>query len=464
MNKVAVLGFSSKSVELEELKIHFWSWQELWRVTPNLEDYEELIVLTTDECTCEYKALRKVLNSEVTEAILLHGGRITMVGDPRGRFETYLATRGSICSEGKDLPFLFWIGLIFHWDDATGDTILHTVPPSEWDPYVKRVRDWSYSLRHVEKSAVEYELLREANLKRHGLSMDLEVIPICANRKRQPFAFDLYLKTEPIDKNHTGTVYLDATRQVRIARASRFGPISFLPRVEATDEDNVALLLHLRFGVGDTGPEPNWTQSIVIPGEDSIREQLRQAREIVQTKESELSAGENELAKIRKPIGLLFRSDKQLEELVWCALRDLGADIQEPQKRGVDDGRLSISVGDSVLRAVLEVKSTRKETFDEKGLRQLMDWQSQALMETNAPHKGFFIGSNAIDKPADERPIAFADQWIKKAELSNIIAIKCEQLFNLWLADKKGQLDRVAFWKKIRESVGIFDSSGMIKD
>jgi hypothetical protein len=123
---------------------------------------------------------------------------------------------------------------------------------------------------------------------------------------------------------------------------------------------------------------------------------------------------------------------------------------------------LTVAVGDGGVGAVLEVKSTKKDTFDEKGLRQLMDWQSQALMDTGEAHKGIFIGSNAVDKPLEHRPAGFADAWIKKAEKNNIIALKCEHLFKAWMADQEGKLDREAFWKGLLTSVGVYDEIPMM--
>jgi len=105
----------------------------------------------------------------------------------------------------------------------------------------------------------------------------------------------------------------------------------------------------------------------------------------------------------------------------------------------------------------LEIKSTKSDTFSEEDRKQLLDWIDRGRTLRQKNYKGIFIGNSAVDKPHKERHWAFSDSWSKSAELSEICALKTEDLYSLHLLNARGKMDRDKFWRDLFETNGIFD-------
>ena len=76
-------------------------------------------------------------------------------------------------------------------------------------------------------------------------------------------------------------------------------------------------------------------------------------------------------------------------------------------------------------------------------------------------YKGIFVGNNSVEEQVGSRKSGFSDGWKKSAELHNIVAIKSEDLYRLYVLKKEGQLDTEAFWEKVFATNGIFDSQAL---
>jgi hypothetical protein len=60
-------------------------------------------------------------------------------------------------------------------------------------------------------------------------------------------------------------------------------------------------------------------------------------------------------------------------------------------------------------------------------------------------------------KAFSDRPDAFSDSWKKAAALSQVCAMKSEELYFIYLLRKKGILNLDDFWAKLFTTNGIFD-------
>ncbi len=111
--------------------------------------------------------------------------------------------------------------------------------------------------------------------------------------------------------------------------------------------------------------------------------------------------------------------------------RVIGAHVKVLEEKNKEDGWIIVEVGNTTYEGVLEIKSTKTDTFNERGRTKLLGWidRGRTLQEKN--YKGIFIGNSAVNRPKDERPLAFSGSWIKAAELSGICALKDEfEVFN----------------------------------
>jgi hypothetical protein len=69
----------------------------------------------------------------------------------------------------------------------------------------------------------------------------------------------------------------------------------------------------------------------------------------------------------------------------------------------------------------------------------------------------FFISNSAVTKPIKDRPDAFSDSWKKAAKLSQICAMKSEELFLIFISHKRDKVNLDDFWIKLFTTNGIFD-------
>ena len=138
-------------------------------------------------------------------------------------------------------------------------------------------------------------------------------------------------------------------------------------------------------------------------------------------------------------------------------MRSLGAHVEDPSEPGKEDGWIVVSFGEKNYEGVLEIKSTKSDQFNEDGRKQLLDWIDRGIRLREKKYKGIFIGNSAVDKPLKERPWAFSDSWQKSSKLSEICAIKTEDLYTIYLLKQSGKLDIEKFWKTLFETDGIFD-------
>jgi len=78
---------------------------------------------------------------------------------------------------------------------------------------------------------------------------------------------------------------------------------------------------------------------------------------------------------------------------------------------------------------VIEIKSTKSDQFGEDGRKQLLDLdRSRDELFRQKNYKGIFVGNSAVTKELKNRPDAFSDSWKKASALSQICALKSEDL------------------------------------
>ena len=109
---------------------------------------------------------------------------------------------------------------------------------------------------------------------------------------------------------------------------------------------------------------------------------------------------------------------------------------------------------------VLKIKSTKSDQFSEDGRRQVLDWIERGRTIRSKNYKGIFIGNSAVTEPLKslgDRPLAFSNSWKKAAELSQMCAIKSEELFLIYVLHKQGKVNLDDFWTKLFATDGIFD-------
>lgn len=149
------------------------------------------------------------------------------------------------------------------------------------------------------------------------------------------------------------------------------GDMIMLPPLESSEKSIQAILEEI--GVIDETPPPKWTDKIIVPGIDTINENIKQKIGKIRDIQNEITAlvsQKNDLDGFKK---LLYSGDKELEQIVKESLSFLGiSDIREGRNPGLEDLIFNFKF-EKIDICVIEVKSSTK-LIKLDDLRQADNW------------------------------------------------------------------------------------------
>jgi len=462
--KIMLIGATGYNRSDDGIKIDCFEWRGIQKIK-NIKDYDVLILdllkLDTEEARkiIKWKHFISILNFDTTKANMRSNGMIIVIGDPRFNVidETIRMGGGSKQIINSNIvKFLDWSGLDFYWDDLPGTTTIIRCDYNhkEFREYLKYLKDWKYSLSTVEISMERKESFNniEYNIK-NNLEISIEKNDLCQNRYYNSLAFELRYQT--LENVPT---YYGVTKKLKWS----FGPMIFLPKIKLNEDDTLLLILEDVCGLEMELPEPEWLEQYSAPGQAEIDNKIKE----IETKSAKLSnqLEEEQLKKenIRKCLKLLYEIKRPLEPVVREMLEVLGVQVEEPKDNNKEDGWIKVNIEGKIYEGVLEIKSTKSEQFGEEGIKQLLDWINRGIRLRKKKYKGIFIGNNAINIPPDKRPDAFSDSWAKSAELSDICALKSEELYFIYLLKSKNKINLNLFWEELFNTNGIFNMKSFL--
>ena len=376
--------------------------------------------------------------------ILTNGGMIIVIGDPRFMVSVKADQQERKKAEETEQPFLSWTGIEFAWDSEPGDTVtfIDDYDHRRYAEYVSKLTKWNYSLAgcRLDEDAVSSRFNLK-NIREKGWEFHIENDDFCRNRYRHALAVRL-------------------NYQIRERRYERlhqsFGPVVLLPPVNLSEDETLQLVLTTVCGVETNLPEPEWLTQFAAPGQKAVDDEIARIESEIKTMFDGLQQAQKRKEECRKCLKLLYEREFALEPVVGDMLRSFGAHVEDPAEKNKEDGWILVKVNGTTYEGVLEIKSTKADTFSEDGRKQLLDWidRGRTLREKN--YKGIFIGNSAVDKPLKERQWAFPDNWMKAATLSGICALKTEDLYMIHLLKCRGAIDLDQFWRELFETNGVF--------
>src|ERR1035438_2670440 len=144
VRKLLLIGATGHDRDKEGLRLDCVSWDRLSDVQ-NVRDYDVLLLdllsirTEVERTTVDWIKFNQLLDFRAASDILMHNGRIVVLGDPR--FEVTLG------GGNGPRPFLQWTGVCFQWDDQPGDTVRveDSVTFPEFQNYARHLRRWQYS-------------------------------------------------------------------------------------------------------------------------------------------------------------------------------------------------------------------------------------------------------------------------------------------------------------------------------
>lgn len=456
-HKVLLIGAKGYQQAGEGVVVHCCLWTSI-KTLDNIRDYDTIILDLLDlkesdaRKAIDWSSFHRLLNFQNAIDVLTNGGSFIVLGDPRLR----VSSEEKEEADGKhslDRPFLEWTGVKFNWDPEPGDTVqfANDYEHRRFEQYVSKLKRWNYSLAQCE---VDREMLPQQfnieHMKREHLGVSLKKDFFCVNRYRHALAF--ILRFQYTKQNKFGVPVIISTH----------GPLVFLPAISLGADETRRLVLADICGVEASAPEPEWIAQFIAPGQSKVDDEIEKIETDLQNVQKKLEEARGRRSKAKECLKLLYEREFALEPVAREILRGLGAHVEDPSEPNKEDGWIVVRLGDKTYEGVLEIKSTRADTFGEDGRKQLLDWidRGRTLREKN--YKGIYIGNSAVDKPVKERPWAFSDSWTKAATLSGICALKTEDLYVIHFLNAKGIIDLDQFWEKLFVTNGVFDMKGYL--
>jgi hypothetical protein len=438
--KIMLIGATGYNQSDDEIKIDCFEWREIQKIE-NIKDYDVLILdllkLDTEEVRkrIKWKHFISILNFEITRDIILNNGMIIVIGDPR-----FTIMDGIV-------NFLDWSGLIFYWDNRPGTTIITSSDyrHKKFLEYLKYLKDWKYSLSVVEinKQIIE-PFLNIEFLEKRNAEISIKEDNLCETRYNCGVAFEIRYQILETIRNEVKNV------------VHSYGPMIFLPKIYLDEDETLLLVLEYICGIEIELTEPEWLEQYSAPGQAEIDKKIKEIETKIEKLSNQLEEEQLKKENIRKCLKLLYEIKRPLEPVVREMLEVLGAQVEEPKEDNKEDGWIKLNIEGKIYEGVLEIKSTKSEQFGEEGIKQLLDWINRSIRLRKKKYKGIFIGNNAINIPPDKRPNAFSDNWVKSAELSEICALKSEDLYNIYLINSQNNINLNLFWEELFNTNGIF--------
>lgn len=457
--KIALIGAAGYEYASPEARVECFAWDRLQKVA-NLADYDAIVLnlhSIEDPGSLGGEAFMKVLNVRIMLEVLATAtdsrgdGGIFVLGDPKFNIVETSSGRSKQLQHRWEVPFLFWTGLRFKWDDRPGDTIERgwEAVSGPFKPFADKLGRWRYSLDEcdVDPDALS-EFFPLGAVYDAGNHLVAYVNDICRSRYHTSIVFSVHIAVKERTPRYAGHV-----EQTEVLMR----PIYFLPESQLSQEETLDFVLRNLCDVDVSAPEPEWISGFVAPGQEGVDCELVALTTRVEELIEEHDRKVEERAGVREPLKLLYETGMTLEEAVWSVLESLGAEVERPEERTNEDGWVTVRGGDEIFEGVLEVKGVKSKYFDKQGLRQLTEWIERGWTFRDKTYTGIFVGNSSREDPPRRRVWPFHRNWVEDARRRGYAAIRSEDLYVVYLLNRTGRLDRDGFWRELFSTTGPFD-------
>ena len=139
-----------------------------------------------------------------------------------------------------------------------------------------------------------------------------------------------------------------------------------------------------------------------------------------------------------------------LEPVVRDALRELKAEVEDPEVKGREDGRAVDLAGRNWM---LEIKGP-EGSLKLRDVRQLDHWVRDAIAREEWEGKGLLIVNAYHKTPLDQRGDPFPDNCVRTARSFGLCLITTSQLFRALVVHQREELDVNEFWDTLFNTNG----------
>lgn len=458
MVRIALIGLSGYSYKGDETELVSYSWNKLAAIK-NIANFDELIVhlpSLREVTKLTRESFERVFNLSNLVDILRGDGRFIIIGDPRTKVvasdPNNKNTRLRSKLDALTSEFLHWTLLGAEWDDrlcsAKEIGYADYRDRNAFGRYVSSVAECSYSLIRfnpdMETISEAFELSRIRESKPNaGISVQPNNFSL--SRYGTMIAGEVEFSLVTVDRRYT---------MPREEEVLKFGSIVFLPESTIGHDEAIRILLEDAYDIHLETQPPEWVRELVAPKQQKLDDQIATIKVEAEALHRRWQVLQEQRQATRQVLRLLYGEHRDLEVAVRDALRKFGADVEDPPEPNKRDGWITVTIDGVEHHAVLEVKSRRKGEFDESGLRQLDQWQSDGISEKNIVAKRVFIGNASPLVLPEDREWPFGANFNKQAKLRSAVAIRSQDLYILYECLQNDSLDLASFWRNLFSKEG----------
>jgi hypothetical protein len=443
--RIAVLGAVDLDGRFDATTIQCFPWDHKGE-TNVVSDYDIAIVNLADagpQDEIAPYAFPKPIDENIVldlfraaSRLLLAGGEVVVIGRP----DLLVWAESYHGSHWSSLPH--WTGLRLEWDEHAGDVLEQLDPTGPFASYTRQVKRYQYSLSRAEladepQGGDGWFGFESAPKPRRAFSA-VNSRALMRTRHDTLIASEHILTPEPT------------------AEPVKVGRLTILPPLPGPAMTSVTVVLREVYRLPISTPDAPWLADVTAPGEKAINARIAEIQAEIQQRESAIRDLESARTEARRALAVLVQGDAELEASVWSVLRRLGAEVTEPGESDKEDGWLTVRLPDVTLEGVLEIKGTQRTTFDESGLKQLIQWKE--LGQRRGKHyKGIFIGNSAPGAAPNERPDPFGSGFRRSASEFGLVAVRTATLVDELIRRIDEGEDKAAFWRTLFTTNGVYE-------
>lgn len=429
MRKIAIIGTEVPDSLSSKSKVEVFEWDDVSTDIINLRDYDGLIIdVSRLNGTVSSQAQAVISPAIVCDILSDKHSFIVVVGNPK----THLFNKSLAEVMGFDVNIVKGFGDSMRTPDK--------MKGHKYERYTSRLKQFRYSFELIFRPTGELKaLLSNDTLPQ----LVMRSSPVLVTKTGYGIASGV--DALAFKKDHYGRT-LDSSLPFR-------GELTLLPMLDVIEEQFEIILSILDSG-GDETAIPDWAEEISVIGQGEIDKAIVASETKLAEATAELETLAENRASLRQSVELLYKSDKPLEKSLKTYMSKLGFTVSEPKK---ETNKVEFYLEQGTLKFVVEVKSTTKQMFDQKGLRQANDWRDDVLLETGEIYKPLFIGSNQYSlKPSERSDDYLAQNLIDYAVSRDIACITVTQLFDELqkIEAKKMTVDELA--QKLHDTKGLY--------
>ena len=345
----------------------------------------------------------------------------------------------------------YWLPVEISVEENTGTQ--YDVEAEEWASFFEHLSGWRWFATGYVPSCyyAPTEYLQPVTDKAHHLFAAFQ--PIATTRFGKQIALRVHLRAIRYGRfleSYSGMAEGDPRSAELVLEAAS---VFWLPAPDPVSvEDAIDAILAERYGIARVARVPDWVVAYSLPAEAPIASEIalmEQERQDVEQRMSEARTCAAEAARAR-----LCSTEAARTTSSDCSrtLRELGAGVEDPEAKGIEDGKLFRGEG----QAALEIKG-QTGSINLQDVRQVVQWETDATAKDGINYKPLIVGNPHCDKPLEAREQFLAPNAAAHADTPALGVLTTAQLFEALSQKQAGSFDEAHFWEVVFETVGVAD-------